>query len=77
MRSLYVRLCVCVCFPCRIISRVPRITVQLHHDPPALTNEMYCMTVTIQSEEDTVAKDVSLTAGLKPGTHTELFLSTT
>ncbi|XP_047675733.1 trafficking protein particle complex subunit 11 isoform X1 [Tachysurus fulvidraco] len=50
-----------------IISRVPRISVQLHHDPPALTNEMYCMTVTIQSEEDTVAKDVSLTAGLKPG----------
>ncbi|KAI5100724.1 trafficking protein particle complex subunit 11, partial [Silurus meridionalis] len=50
-----------------IISRVPRISVQLRHDPPALTNEMYCMTVTIQSEEDTVAKDVSLTAGLKPG----------
>lgn len=53
---------------CRIISRVPRISVQLHHEPPALTNEMYCMTVTVQSEESTVAKDVSLTAGLKPGT---------
>lgn len=66
------------CFPCRIISRVPRISVQLHHDPPALTNEMYCMTVTIRSEENTVIKDVSLTAGLKPGTqtHTELQTST-
>lgn len=62
----------CVRFPRRIISRVPRISVQLRHDPPTLTNEMYCMTVTIQSEEDTVAKDVSLTAGLKPGARTEL-----
>lgn len=53
--------------PYRIISRVPRISVQLTHEPPALTNEMYCMTVTVQSEEDTVAKDIKLTAGLKPG----------
>ncbi|XP_061439817.1 trafficking protein particle complex subunit 11 isoform X2 [Rhineura floridana] len=50
-----------------IISRVPNISVQLSHEPPALTNEMYCLTVTIQSHEKTVAKDVKLTAGLKPG----------
>ncbi|KAL4640529.1 trafficking protein particle complex subunit 11 [Arapaima gigas] len=50
-----------------IISRVPRISVQLHHEPPALNNEMYCMRVTIQSQEDAVAHDVKLTAGLKPG----------
>ncbi|KAH0616126.1 hypothetical protein JD844_027010 [Phrynosoma platyrhinos] len=50
-----------------IISRVPNISVQLNHEPPALTNEMYCLIVTIQSHEKTVAKDVKLTAGLKPG----------
>ncbi|NWR87838.1 TPC11 protein, partial [Furnarius figulus] len=50
-----------------IISRVPNISVQLHHEPPALTNEMYCLIVTVQSHEETVAKDVKLTAGLKPG----------
>uniref|UniRef100_A0A8C9TQZ2 Trafficking protein particle complex subunit 11 n=1 Tax=Scleropages formosus TaxID=113540 RepID=A0A8C9TQZ2_SCLFO len=50
-----------------IISRVPRISVQLHHEPPALNNEMYCMMVTIQSHEDIVARDLKLTAGLKPG----------
>nr|XP_020658519.1 trafficking protein particle complex subunit 11 [Pogona vitticeps] len=50
-----------------IISRVPNISVQLSHEPPALTNEMYCFIVTIQSNEKTVAKDVKLTAGLKPG----------
>ncbi|XP_074887477.1 trafficking protein particle complex subunit 11 [Buteo buteo] len=50
-----------------IISRVPNISVQLRHEPPALTNEMYCLIVTVQSHEDTVAKDVKLTAGLKPG----------
>ena len=51
----------------RIISRVPRISVQLSHQPPALNNEMYLITVSIQSHEDTVARDVKLTAGLKPG----------
>uniref|UniRef100_A0A452ICD5 Trafficking protein particle complex subunit 11 n=1 Tax=Gopherus agassizii TaxID=38772 RepID=A0A452ICD5_9SAUR len=50
-----------------IISRVPNISVQLQHEPPALNNEMYCLIVTVQSHEKTVAKDVKLTAGLKPG----------
>uniref|UniRef100_A0A2D4J4X0 Trafficking protein particle complex subunit 11 n=1 Tax=Micrurus lemniscatus lemniscatus TaxID=129467 RepID=A0A2D4J4X0_MICLE len=50
-----------------IISRMPNISVQLSHEPPALMNEMYCLTVTIESHEKTVAKDVKLTAGLKPG----------
>uniref|UniRef100_A0A8C4DIZ2 Trafficking protein particle complex subunit 11 n=1 Tax=Dicentrarchus labrax TaxID=13489 RepID=A0A8C4DIZ2_DICLA len=51
----------------QIISRVPKISVQLSHQPPALNNEMYCISVTIQSQEEGVAKDVKLTAGLKPG----------
>uniref|UniRef100_A0A8C1H060 Trafficking protein particle complex subunit 11 n=1 Tax=Cyprinus carpio TaxID=7962 RepID=A0A8C1H060_CYPCA len=59
-----------------IISRVPKISVQLTHEPPALTNEMYCMIVTIQSGEDTVAKDIKLTAGLKPGQDANLTQST-
>uniref|UniRef100_A0A4W4FVJ2 Trafficking protein particle complex subunit 11 C-terminal domain-containing protein n=1 Tax=Electrophorus electricus TaxID=8005 RepID=A0A4W4FVJ2_ELEEL len=59
-----------------VISRVPRISVQLRHEPPALTNEMYCMTITIQSEEDTVARDVCLTAGLKPGQDANLTQTT-
>lgn len=59
-----------------IISRVPRISVQLTHEPPALANEMYYMTVTIQSEEDTVAKDIKLTAGLKPGQDANLTQTT-
>ncbi|XP_026135953.1 trafficking protein particle complex subunit 11-like isoform X1 [Carassius auratus] len=59
-----------------ILSRVPKISVQLTHEPPALTNEMYCMIVTIQSEEDTVAKDIKLTAGLKPGQDANLTQST-
>uniref|UniRef100_A0A671MZY7 Trafficking protein particle complex subunit 11 n=1 Tax=Sinocyclocheilus anshuiensis TaxID=1608454 RepID=A0A671MZY7_9TELE len=59
-----------------IISRVPKISVQLTHEPPALTNEMYCMIVTIQSKEDTVAKDIKLTAGLKPGQNANLTQST-
>lgn len=50
-----------------IISRVPNISVHLRHDPPALTNEMYCLLVTIQSHEKTQIRDVKLTAGLKPG----------
>ncbi|XP_069487577.1 trafficking protein particle complex subunit 11 [Ambystoma mexicanum] len=50
-----------------IISRIPKISVQLRHEPPALTNEMYCLVVTIQSNEETTIKDVKLTAGLKPG----------
>ncbi|OXB57311.1 hypothetical protein ASZ78_008876 [Callipepla squamata] len=41
--------------------------IELRHEPPALTNEMYCLIVTIESHEETVAKDVKLTAGLKPG----------
>uniref|UniRef100_A0A3Q4H062 Trafficking protein particle complex subunit 11 n=1 Tax=Neolamprologus brichardi TaxID=32507 RepID=A0A3Q4H062_NEOBR len=50
-----------------IISRVPKISVQLSHQPPALTNEMYCIKLTVQSQEEAMAKDVKLTAGLKPG----------
>ncbi|TNN63892.1 Trafficking protein particle complex subunit 11 [Liparis tanakae] len=50
-----------------IISRVPKISVQLRHQPPALNNEMYCINVTIQSQEAVVAKGLKLTAGLKPG----------
>ncbi|KAG9479874.1 hypothetical protein GDO78_011744 [Eleutherodactylus coqui] len=50
-----------------IISRVPKVSVQLCHEPPALNNEMYCLMITIQSQEDTVIRDVKLTAGLKPG----------
>ncbi|RXM30934.1 Trafficking protein particle complex subunit 11 [Acipenser ruthenus] len=59
-----------------VISRVPRISVQIHHEPPALTNEMYWMVVSIQSQEDTVAKDVKLTAGLKPGQDANLTQTT-
>lgn len=56
----------------RIISRVPNISVHLRHDPPALTNEMYCLVVTVQSHEKTEIRDVKLTAGLKPGKHSSL-----
>ncbi|XP_046870034.1 trafficking protein particle complex subunit 11 [Hypomesus transpacificus] len=59
-----------------IISRVPRISIQLSHQPPALNNEMYLITVSIQSHEDTVARDVKLTAGLKPGQDANLTQST-
>ncbi|MEE6460867.1 hypothetical protein FKM82_001125 [Ascaphus truei] len=50
-----------------IISRVPKISVQLRHEPPALTNEMYGLVITVQSQENKVIQDVKLTAGLKPG----------
>lgn len=59
-----------------IISRVPRILVQLHHEPPALSNEMYCMTLSVQSQEEGVARDVKLTAGLKPGQDANLTQTT-
>ncbi|KAL2077658.1 hypothetical protein ACEWY4_027162 [Coilia grayii] len=59
-----------------IISRVPRISVQLRHEPPALNNEMYCMTLTVESQEETVARDVKLTAGLKPGQDANLTQTT-
>lgn len=59
-----------------VISRVPRMSVQLHHEPPALSNEIYCMMVTIQSQEDAVVKDVKLTAGLKPGQDANLTQTT-
>lgn len=52
----------------RVMSRVPKISVQLSHEPPALISEMYRIGITVQSQEDDVAKDVKLTAGLKPGT---------
>lgn len=45
------------------------MSVKLSHQPPALNNEMYCINITVQSQEEVVAKDVKLTAGLKPGTH--------
>lgn len=54
-------------FLCRIISRVPKISVVLSHQPPILTNEMYCIRLAVQSQEDAVARDVQLTTGLKPG----------
>uniref|UniRef100_A0A8C2PCV4 Trafficking protein particle complex subunit 11 n=1 Tax=Capra hircus TaxID=9925 RepID=A0A8C2PCV4_CAPHI len=44
-----------------IISRVPNVSVHLRHDPPALTNEMYCLVVTVQSHEKTLIRDVKLT----------------
>ncbi|KAF3837743.1 hypothetical protein F7725_009511 [Dissostichus mawsoni] len=50
-----------------VISRVPKVSVQLSHQPPALNNEMYCINLTVQSQEEGVAKGVKLTAGLKPG----------
>ncbi|XP_008572896.1 PREDICTED: trafficking protein particle complex subunit 11 [Galeopterus variegatus] len=50
-----------------IISRIPNISVHLRHEPPALTNEMYCLVVTVQSYEKTQIRDMKLTAGLKPG----------
>uniref|UniRef100_H3APD6 Trafficking protein particle complex subunit 11 n=1 Tax=Latimeria chalumnae TaxID=7897 RepID=H3APD6_LATCH len=59
-----------------VISRVPKMSVQLRHEPPALTNEMYCLVVTVKSLEDTVAKDVWLTAGLKPGQDANLTQTT-
>lgn len=57
---------VCFCM-FRIISRVPKISVQLSHQPPALNNEMYWINLTVQSQEESLARDVKLTAGLKPG----------
>ncbi|KAJ0002850.1 hypothetical protein NQD34_007999 [Periophthalmus magnuspinnatus] len=59
-----------------IISRVPKISVQLSHQPPVLNNEMYCLNVTIRSQEEGVAKDVKLTAGLKPGQDANLSQTT-
>lgn len=50
------------------MSRVPKISLQLSHEPPALISEMYRINITVQSQEDDVAKDIKLTAGLKPGT---------
>lgn len=58
---------VCSFLLLRVISRVPKVSVQLSHQPPALNNEMYCINLTVQSQEEGVAKDVKLTAGLKPG----------
>ncbi|CAL8358618.1 unnamed protein product [Merluccius merluccius] len=59
-----------------IISRIPKISVQLSHQPPALNNEMYCITLTVQSQEEGVARDVRLTAGLKPGQDANLSQAT-
>ncbi|XP_069796522.1 trafficking protein particle complex subunit 11 isoform X3 [Narcine bancroftii] len=59
-----------------VISRVPRLLVQLRHEPPTLTNEMYCLAITVLSEEVTTAKDMKLTAGLKPGQDANLTQTT-
>ncbi|XP_068181246.1 trafficking protein particle complex subunit 11 [Antennarius striatus] len=59
-----------------IISRVPQISVQLSHHPPALINEMYCIRLIVQSQEPCTAKDVKLTAGLKPGQDANLGMTT-
>ncbi|KAG2465623.1 TPC11 protein, partial [Polypterus senegalus] len=57
-----------------VISRIPKISVQLHHEPPALTNEMYCMMVNIDSQEDSLIRDIKLTVGLKPVVHENMTL---
>ncbi|XP_078252931.1 trafficking protein particle complex subunit 11 [Rhinoraja longicauda] len=59
-----------------VISRIPKVSVQLRHEPPTLTNEMYCLAVTVKSEEVTTAGDVKLTAGLKPGQDANLTQTT-
>ncbi|KAG7241924.1 hypothetical protein INR49_024671 [Caranx melampygus] len=59
-----------------IISRVPKMSVQLSHQPPALNNEMYWINLTVQSQEESLAKDVKLTAGLKPGQDANLSQTT-
>ncbi|XP_077464775.1 trafficking protein particle complex subunit 11 isoform X1 [Stigmatopora argus] len=55
-----------------IISRVPKISVELSHRSPALSNEMHCIHLTVESLEVGVAKDMKLTAGLKPGQDSNL-----
>ncbi|XP_077589435.1 trafficking protein particle complex subunit 11 isoform X2 [Stigmatopora nigra] len=55
-----------------IISRVPKISVELSHHSPALSNEMHCIHLTVESLEVGVAKDMKLTAGLKPGQDSNL-----
>uniref|UniRef100_A0A8C4RKL2 Trafficking protein particle complex subunit 11 n=1 Tax=Erpetoichthys calabaricus TaxID=27687 RepID=A0A8C4RKL2_ERPCA len=59
-----------------VISRIPKVSVQLHHEPPALTNEMYCMMVNIESQEDSLIRDIKLTVGLKPGQDANLTQTT-
>ncbi|XP_061690008.1 trafficking protein particle complex subunit 11 isoform X2 [Syngnathoides biaculeatus] len=59
-----------------IISRVPKLYVELSHQPPALCNEMYPIHFTVQSLEEAVAKDVKLTAGLNPGQDANLSQTT-
>ncbi|KAF6730704.1 Trafficking protein particle complex subunit 11 [Oryzias melastigma] len=59
-----------------IISRIPKISVVLSHQPPILTNEMYCIRLAVQSQEDAVATDVKLTTGLKPGQDANLSQTT-
>ncbi|XP_055488023.1 trafficking protein particle complex subunit 11 isoform X2 [Leucoraja erinacea] len=59
-----------------VISRIPKVSVQLRHEPPTLTNEMYCLAVTVKSQEVTTAGDVKLTAGLKPGQDANLTQTT-
>uniref|UniRef100_A0A1A8LG96 Trafficking protein particle complex subunit 11 n=1 Tax=Nothobranchius pienaari TaxID=704102 RepID=A0A1A8LG96_9TELE len=59
-----------------IISRIPKISVHLSHQPPVLKNEMYCICFTVQSQEAAVAQDIRLTAGLKPGQDANLGLAT-
>nr|XP_061835586.1 trafficking protein particle complex subunit 11-like [Nerophis lumbriciformis] len=59
-----------------IISRVPKVHVELHHQPPALSNEMYCIHFTVQSLEEALSKDLKLTAGLKPGQDANLSQTT-
>ncbi|KAM9776808.1 trafficking protein particle complex subunit 11 [Syngnathus typhle] len=68
--------CISILQSTMILSRVPKIHVDLSHQPPALTNEMYCISCTVQSLEEGVAKDVKLTAGLKPGQDANLTQTT-
>ncbi|XP_056140033.1 trafficking protein particle complex subunit 11 [Lampris incognitus] len=59
-----------------IISRIPKISIQLSHQPPALNNEMYGINITVISQEEAVAREVKLTAGLKPGQDANLSQTT-
>ncbi|CAF95410.1 unnamed protein product, partial [Tetraodon nigroviridis] len=59
-----------------IMSRVPKISVRLSHEPPALISEMYRISISVESQEDDVATDVKLTAGLKPGQDANLSQTT-
>ncbi|XP_061421126.1 trafficking protein particle complex subunit 11 [Lethenteron reissneri] len=59
-----------------LYPRAPKIAVQMQHEPPALTNEMFCIRVTVQSLEDVPAANVTLSVGLKSGQDANLTQTT-